>query len=554
MKKLISLLVIFAAIETFSLPSFAVTVPEFVITSNNYAAGDRIVYEETKDIEVGSVLQLYAVTEFGNEMGETPSENGWFVKEVLSGGVTWSTSDACVASVDENGKVLGVSEGKAVITASLDPDAVSYDVPVTENSFEIEIRPYVFRDVPADAYFRDAVSWAVENKITSGTSETTFSPDDGCTRGQVVTFLWRLAGSPEPGVTENPFSDVGESDYFFKAVLWAVGGKITVGTGNKTFSPGEVCTRGQIVTFFYRSKGSPAPSGPRNPFADVKKDDYFFDAVLWAAENEITLGTTDASFAPGDTCTRAQVVTFMFRGVGVHKAFEEWSGEGNVLSSLKLKFRSVDDIPLGLYLMDKHTLDMIAEIQKEDGGRYRTEKEREESVFGAFRSSILGADRIAVPFLDGKELAADGEKNDNVGIVLSGACERPWIVFRCGGVTVLFTYLDGGIAAEAKENGVPWLIERLDPRALNVGNVEEQRERFREEGYGTLANVTAEEREITFDGRTVKALAIGHVSGGGEPVTVVFVISGNVLFEISGTVGDVDAVIGRLTVGEHELR
>ncbi len=197
---------------------------------------------------------------------------------------------------------------------------------------------------------------------------------------------------------------------------------------------------------------------------------------------------------------------------------------------------------------------MIAEIQKEDGGRYRTEKEREESVFGAFRSSILGADRIAVPFLDGKELAADGEKNDNVGIVLSGACERPWIVFRCGGVAVLFTYLDGGIAAEAKENGVPWLIERLDPRALNVGNVEEQRERFMEEGYGTLANVTAEEREITFDGRTVKALAIGHVSGGGEPVTAVFVISGNVLFEISGTVGDVDAVIGRLTVGEHELR
>ena len=173
--------------------------------------------------------------------------------------------------------------------------------------------PAVFRDVPADAYYADAVAWAVARGITVGTGEDTFSPDEGCTRGQVVTFLWRAAGSPEPTLSENPFGDVGSSEYYFKAVLWAVENRITSGTGAHTFSPDDVCTRGQIVTFLWRFGKTPEPKSTKNPFSDVVKDDYFFKAVLWAAENGITLGTDATHFSPSDACSRCQIVTFLYR-------------------------------------------------------------------------------------------------------------------------------------------------------------------------------------------------------------------------------------------------
>ena len=173
--------------------------------------------------------------------------------------------------------------------------------------------PVNFNDVKAGAYYADAVAWAVANGITSGTSSTTFSPDEGCTRGQVVTFLWRAAGSPEPTGAKNPFRDVKESDYFYKAVMWAVENGVTSGTSSTTFSPNNVCTRGQIVTFQWRANGQPKPKGSANPFKDVKADDYFYSAVLWAVENNVTAGTSKTTFSPNDTCTRGQVVTFLFR-------------------------------------------------------------------------------------------------------------------------------------------------------------------------------------------------------------------------------------------------
>ncbi len=172
-----------------------------------------------------------------------------------------------------------------------------------------------FKDVPDNAYYADAVAWAVANNITAGTSSTTFSPEDGCTRGQVVTFLWRAAGSPEPTGTKNPFRDVKSDAYYYKAVLWAVENGITSGTSSTTFSPGDVCTRGQIVTFLWRANGKPAPSKTSNPFKDVKASDYYYDAVLWAVEKGITLGTDATHFSPSDTCTRGQVVTFLYRAV-----------------------------------------------------------------------------------------------------------------------------------------------------------------------------------------------------------------------------------------------
>ncbi|MBR7033610.1 MAG: S-layer homology domain-containing protein [Clostridia bacterium] len=178
-----------------------------------------------------------------------------------------------------------------------------------------ELKPTVtFKDVPADAYYADAVAWAVRNNITTGTDKTHFSPNAGCTRGQVVTFLWRAAGEPEPTSAKNPFVDVKSDAYYYKAVLWAVEKGITNGTDKTHFSPNATCTRGQIVAFLYRWKGSPKPASANNPFTDVKKGDYYLDAVLWAVGKEITTGTDKTHFSPGATCTRAQVVTFMYRG------------------------------------------------------------------------------------------------------------------------------------------------------------------------------------------------------------------------------------------------
>ena len=173
-----------------------------------------------------------------------------------------------------------------------------------------------FSDVKAGAFYADAVAWAVKKGITSGTSKTTFSPDAGCTRGQVVTFLWRAAGSPEPKSGKNPFSDVKTDDYFFKAVLWATENGVTTGTGKTTFSPSSVCTRGQIVTFLWRAAGSPEPKSGKNPFSDVGAEDYYFKAVLWAVEEGITKGTGAHSFSPASPCTRGQIVTFLYRNMG----------------------------------------------------------------------------------------------------------------------------------------------------------------------------------------------------------------------------------------------
>lgn len=171
-----------------------------------------------------------------------------------------------------------------------------------------------FTDVAEGTYYTDAVLWAVQNGITSGTSATTFSPNAGCTRAQVVTFLWRAAGSPEPTSTNNPFTDV-TGGYYYKAVLWAVENNITSGTSATTFSPNSTCTRAQIVTFLWRFEGSPAPKTMNNPFTDVKAGAYYEKAVLWASETGVTAGTSATTFSPDATCTRAQVVTFLYRDI-----------------------------------------------------------------------------------------------------------------------------------------------------------------------------------------------------------------------------------------------
>ena len=171
-----------------------------------------------------------------------------------------------------------------------------------------------FVDVPAGTWYTDAVAWAVANGITNGTDETHFSPDVPCTRAQMVTFLWRAAGEPEPTGTEMPFTDVAKGSYYEKAVLWAVEQGITKGVSETEFAPNDTVTRAQTVTFLYRF--AKASVTAKAYFADVALDAWYAEAVTWAAENDITKGTSDTTFSPDDDCVRAQIVTFLYRYMG----------------------------------------------------------------------------------------------------------------------------------------------------------------------------------------------------------------------------------------------
>ena len=183
---------------------------------------------------------------------------------------------------------------------------------------DVTIRPFRFADVgDKEKYYYEPVYWAYghDPQITNGISADSFGPDRGCTRGQVVTFLWRAAGCPEPKNAATAFKDLKEGGFYLKAVAWAVEQGITNGTSPTTFGPDATCTRGQIVTFLWRFRGSPKPAGPKTPFTDLKEGGYYLDAVAWAVEQSITNGLSKTAFGPDATCTRGQVVTFLYRAM-----------------------------------------------------------------------------------------------------------------------------------------------------------------------------------------------------------------------------------------------
>mgnify|MGYP001005472169 CR=1 FL=1 len=207
---------------------------------------------------------------------------------------------------DKNGKEIPVKD--------LGSGRYSFTMPGSKVTVAASFKAagHAFTDVPSGSYYADAVAWAVENGITGGISADTFAPNAACTRAQAVTFLWRAAGSPEPQSAETAFTDVKPGSYYEKAVAWAVENGITKGTSDTTFSPNMTCSRAQIVAFLWRSEKSPA-AGTANPFADVKSTAYYADAVLWAVKENITKGTTSTTFSPNADCTRAQIVTFLWR-------------------------------------------------------------------------------------------------------------------------------------------------------------------------------------------------------------------------------------------------
>ncbi len=158
-------------------------------------------------------------------------------------------------------------------------------------------------------------AYEAKPQITNGIDATHFGPDQGCTRGQVVTFLWRAAGCPEPAKTETAFTDVGAKAFYAKAVAWAVEKDITKGMSATSFAPNDTCTHGQIVTFLWRFKGSPPPMKEQTDFTDVNPKAFYAKAVAWAVENKVTNGMTKTTFAPNATCTRGQIVTFLYRAM-----------------------------------------------------------------------------------------------------------------------------------------------------------------------------------------------------------------------------------------------
>ena len=211
------------------------------------------------------------------------------------------------AVTDQSGNRLSLTDkGNGKYTFTMPAGKVNVDA--TFAKIETTIN---FRDVKQSDYYYDAVKWAVEKGITEGTSAGTFSPNASCTRAQMVTFLWRAAGSPAPKSKTNPFQDISSADYFYNAVLWAMENGITTGTGADAFSPNDKVNRAQTVTFLYRAAASPASGS--SSFGDVSGDAYYAKAVAWANENGITSGTGNGKFSPNADCTRAQIVTLLYR-------------------------------------------------------------------------------------------------------------------------------------------------------------------------------------------------------------------------------------------------
>ena len=261
-----------------------------------------------------------------------------------SSGSSTTTSNSVSASTASNGKVsLDKSTAKKgdTVTVTVTPDAGyqldkltvtdkngnvlkltdkgdgKYSFTMPDGKVEVkalfakEVKTSPFDDVSVDAYYNKAVQWAQEKGITDGISSNLFGPKQPCTRSQIVTFLWRAAGSPEPKSTAAGMTDVVPGSYYAKAVAWAVENGITTGTAEGTFSPDATCTRAQAVTFLARAQNAKATG--KTAFSDVPADSYFADAVAWAQANGVTTGTSETTFSPDNDCTRAQIVTFLYR-------------------------------------------------------------------------------------------------------------------------------------------------------------------------------------------------------------------------------------------------
>ncbi len=286
-----------SATTTFTMPASAVTVTANWSSSGGSSSGD---YDEPSwpvtapDTENGSITVRPKNASKGDTVTITTKPDAGYELE-------------SVTVTDRNGKALGLTDkGDGIYTFKMPADKVEIKASFAPEKTAQDF----FTDVPANSYYADAVLWAAKNGITGGIGNGLFGPNQPCTRAQIVTFLWRAAGSPEPKAMSS-FADVSTDAYYAKAVAWAVENGITTGTGDGKFSPDATCTRAQSVTFLFRAIGKLADS--KAEFSDVLTDSYYANAVAWAVENGVTNGIGDGLFGPDNSCTRAQIVTFLFR-------------------------------------------------------------------------------------------------------------------------------------------------------------------------------------------------------------------------------------------------
>ena len=282
------------------------------------------------DIELANARTIYIVRGYNGKLDNTKTDpttvdlkNGvsgvskhtmLSVKPSNANDIVWKSSDPSVATVDENGIVTAVKGGTAVITASSETnpkisDTITINVKETYNGFVDVTNP--------SAYYFDPVYWAKDSKVTNGTTDTTFSPSNSVTRGQMITWLYRYAGSPEVSATTK-FADVKSSDYYAKAVAWATAQGITNGTSDTTFSPEKDVTRAEMITFLYRysqAVGKTDGETGKSNFADVASNKFYAPAVAWGASNDVVAGYADGTYRPGAKCTRAEGLTFIYRAV-----------------------------------------------------------------------------------------------------------------------------------------------------------------------------------------------------------------------------------------------
>lgn len=248
---------------------------------------------------------------------------GW-TQEVKTYTVTWKNEDGTVLETDTSvvhGTMPVYNGAEPVKAADMNhtytfngwtPTIAPVTGDVTYTAVFTSTLKHHFKDVSKENYYYEPVLWAMENNITAGVSDDRFGPDQSCTRGQIVTFLWASAGKPEPKSTKNPFVDVEAGDYYYKAVLWAAENKITSGVSANRFGPNQTCTRAQAMTFLWASAGKPSVS-IKNAFNDVSTDDYYAKAVEWAVQGGLTAGVGANRFGPDQTCKRAQIITFLFK-------------------------------------------------------------------------------------------------------------------------------------------------------------------------------------------------------------------------------------------------
>ena len=283
---------------------------------------DDSIYGQSKNVDLGIIAEggsTSATVGFTGTIAldRAESDHNYFTADISGMTVTVAPADGLKPGTYKDTIYVYTETGAThfiYITLTVTEKSADADQPQGDLPFWLPaaIGSNPFSDVAGGAYYNEAVRWAVKNGIASGTDAKHFSPDAACTRGQAVTFLWRAAGCPAPALAENPFADVKPTDYCYDAVLWAVQTGVAKGTSASTFSPDAACTRGQIVTFLYRAAGS--PSGYANSgYTDVPETSYCAAPVAWAVALRVTSGTSAITFSPDALCTRAQIVTFLYR-------------------------------------------------------------------------------------------------------------------------------------------------------------------------------------------------------------------------------------------------